>query len=37
MPASRPELPTVVVPVYNAARELDRCLGSLQATLPLGA
>jgi len=34
---ARPTLPTVVVPVYNAAPELDRCLRSLHATLPLGA
>jgi GT2 family glycosyltransferase len=34
---SRSKLPTVVVPVYNAAPELDRCLRSLHATLPLGA
>jgi GT2 family glycosyltransferase len=32
-----PPLPTVVVPVFNAPRELDRCLRSLWATLPLGA
>lgn len=37
MSGSRPPLPTVVVPVYNAAPELDRCLRSLRATLPLGA
>ena len=37
MSDSRPTLPTVVVPVYNAAPELDRCLRSLHATLPLGA
>lgn len=30
-------LPTVVIPVYNAAQELERCLHSVQATLPLGA
>jgi len=31
----RPRLPTVLVPVFNAAQETDRCLGSLRATLPL--
>lgn len=28
------QLPAVVVPVYNAAPELDRCLRSLRSTLP---
>lgn len=37
MSPSRANLPAVVVPVYNAAPELDRCLRSLNATLPLGA
>jgi GT2 family glycosyltransferase len=30
-------LPTVVVPVYNAAAELDRCLATIAATLGSGA
>jgi glycosyltransferase involved in cell wall biosynthesis len=25
---------SVVIPVYNAARELDRCLASVHATVP---
>jgi GT2 family glycosyltransferase len=31
------QLPAVVVPVYNAAPELDCCLRSLRATVPAGA
>jgi GT2 family glycosyltransferase len=30
------QLPAVVVPVYNAALELDRCLRSLRSTVPPG-
>jgi GT2 family glycosyltransferase len=29
-------LPAVVIPVYNAATELDRCLQTVQATVPPG-
>lgn len=30
-------LPAVVIPVYNAAAELDRCLRTVHATLPAGS
>lgn len=30
-------LPAVVIPVYNAAAELERCLRTVQATVPAGA
>lgn len=30
-------LPAVVIPVYNAAAEVDRCLHTVQATVPAGA
>jgi GT2 family glycosyltransferase len=30
-------LPAIVIPVYNAAPELDRCLQTVQATVPPGA
>lgn len=33
----KPGWPTVIVPVHNAADELDTCLASLSRTLPAGA
>jgi GT2 family glycosyltransferase len=33
---SAARLPAVIIPVYNAAAELDRCLQTVQATVPPG-
>jgi len=34
MKQTRSRLPAVVIPAYNATRELDRCLQTVQATVP---
>jgi len=37
MQSDRSVLPTVVIPAYNAAAELEACLRSVHATVPAGA
>ena len=37
MNPAAPGLPAVVVPVYNAATDLDACLASVVATAPAGS
>ena len=37
MNRSRPPWPSIVIPAYNAAAELERCLRTVRATIPPGA